>query len=87
MKKILLIGLLFSLSVFAAKKEDTLELNVHVNKMQLTAKNLYRLELAELAAAYHAEEKFVPCLKQAISEKKEITLTVTTYTLMVQDCK
>ncbi len=90
MKYAILALFLITTSVQAESKkapEKTLELKVHINKMHLTANNLYRLELAELAAAYHADVKFEPCLKKAIQDQKEVTLKVTAYSLMVQECK
>lgn len=90
MKFFILVLALITTSVQAENKkapEKTLELKVHINKMHLTTNNLYRLELAELAAAYHAETKFETCLKRAVQEQKEVTLKVTAYSLIVQDCK
>ena len=90
MKSIILTSFfMFSSFVLAESKksEKTLELYAHVVSMSLASNGLYRLELREYAAAYHAEEKFVPCLQKAIKENKTTTLKVSAYSLLVQECR
>lgn len=94
MKKLTLTAsLLFIFNLMAdetlnlAKPEKAIELKNHVNKMTLQSNNLYRLELRESAAAYHAPESLAPCLQKSIKENKKATLKVAVYSLTVLDCK
>lgn len=84
---ILLITLSLSSFAFAEKEEKSLEIKAHVVKMLMTPKKVYRLELAEFAAAYFAEEKHAPCLQKAMRENKKATLKVAAYSLNVLECK
>lgn len=79
--------MIFSMTAFAEKEEKSLEIKAHVRKMLMTPKKVYRLELTEFAAAYFAEEKYAPCLQQAMKENKKATLKVAAYSLNVLDCK
>lgn len=89
----LIISLLFISNVLAdetlnlARPEKTIELKNHINKMSLQGNNMYRLELRESAAAYHAPVKFAPCLQKSIKENKKATLKVAVYSLIILDCK
>jgi len=94
MKTITLMMSLFFVSNLVAdetldlsKAEKTIELKNHINKMTLQGNNLYRLELRESAAAYHAPEKLSACLQKSIKENKKATLKVAVYSLTVLDCK
>lgn len=95
MKKIILmLAALFtvnSFDLFAEIKKDqsekSLTIKAHVVKMLMDGKKLYRLELREFAAVYHAEEKFAPCLSKSIKEDKEVSLTISSQSLIVLECK
>ena len=84
MRKILLLSLL---SFSAMAEEKIIKIEAHINKMQIAKNNTYRLELKELAAVYHANEEFVPCLQISIKENKKVLLEVEAYTLQVKSCK
>lgn len=76
-----------SIMADTSKPEKTVLLKNHVVKMNVLDNESYRLELRESAAAYHAEEKFVPCLQKAMKENKKAHLTVGAFSLKVLDCK
>ena len=86
-------GLMFlvSTNLFAEKKnhldEKPLSIQSNIARMLLDANKMYRLELTEYAAVYHADEKFAACLQQSIKEKKKVALTVSSQSLIVRDCK
>ncbi|MBC7427440.1 MAG: hypothetical protein H7336_02440 [Bacteriovorax sp.] len=71
----------------AKNSEKFLEIKTHVVKMGMGADKMYRLELREFAAVYHAEERFASCLQKSIKENKEATLRVSVQSLIVQECK
>jgi hypothetical protein len=85
---IFLITLLGSLSVFAEtkKEEKTLEIKAHIDQIMLASGKTYRLQLREFAAIYKADEAFVPCLQKAMQEKKQATLVISAYSLVVKKC-
>ena len=87
----LILMLLVSTNIFAEKKnhldEKPLSIKSNVVKMLLDANQMYRLELTEFAAIYHADEKFAACLRQSIKDKKKVVLTVSSQSLIVRDCK
>ncbi len=85
MKAAILILMLIMGSAIRAE-EKSMEFKAHVVKMMMTKDKLFRLELLEFAAAYHAEDKFEPCLQQAMKEKAEVILKVSPTTLMVKEC-
>jgi hypothetical protein len=86
---ILMITLLASFSIFAEakkKEEKTLEIKAHIEQMMLSSEKIYRLHLREFAAFYKADEAFVPCLQKAMQEKKQATLVISAYSLVVKKC-
>ena len=89
MKYVIIIILLsFTIRAYAEDKkaEKTIEFKAHIVKMMMTKDKQFRLELKEFAAAYHAEESFEPCLQQAMKEKSQALLKVSSETLFVQEC-
>lgn len=77
----------FNLYAAPAKKEEpTMELKAHIVKMMLSDKGVYNLELREYAAVYHAEEKHITCIQEAIKENKQATLKVSARSLFIQEC-
>ncbi|MBC7712776.1 MAG: hypothetical protein H7177_05530 [Rhizobacter sp.] len=82
-----LIALILIFSTTTAFAEKSLEIKTHVVKMAMDGNNMYRLELREFAAVYHADEKFAPCLQTSIKEKKQAMLKVTAQSLVVLECK
>lgn len=87
MKKIIFAVILCSsASLFAADDKKTLDLDATISKITLEKNNQYRLEMLEHAAAYTAEEKLLPCLKQSLEKKKAVKIKVTAYTQKVLEC-
>lgn len=84
---IILITLLISFSILGKQNEKTLEIQAHINKISFDEKNRYRLELREMAAVYHSDEKNLLCLQKSINENKLVTLSVTAYSLNIINCE
>ena len=93
MKKLIFFAVLFLVSnnVFAKTKnhleEKSLSIKSHVVRMILDANKMFRLELREYAAVYHADEKFLDCLQQSMKENKVVSLTISSQSLIVRECK
>ena len=89
--KFLFFTFLFSTCLLAEDKkhlkEKPLTIKTIVVKMQLDHKKMYRLELQEFAAVYHAEERFADCLKRSVKENRKVSLVVSSQSLIIRECK
>lgn len=95
MKKLIIFTLVAFMTAISTKlhaeekthrSEKSLTFKAHIVKILMGGDKLYKLELREFAAVYHAEDKFFPCLEKSIKENKEVTLTVTSQSLVVMEC-
>lgn len=89
MKFTIFLALVFSSNLQAAaeKKTPTIKIKSNVTKVMLLKDKIYKVDLAEYAAVYYAEEDLLACLNHSINKQKAATLVVDPKTMKVVKCE